>query len=618
MRTCFLCGSADHLLKECPKKKPVKANSAASTPVAANPNDIESMIKKHFESTLATLRQELLDSSKGDDTNVSVATKDQSKYPMRLQACPTHVQANSTSAQRERAMIDTAATQSITPIESLVQDQHASDKIISCANNSLITDDIHEGRLQAKDYDGHNIPQLDTLVTREAAGTLLSGPDLVFGHHQSIVLSENGCFMQPNDSAVCPVCTPHPERISFEGSKDGFFLELQSKRAQQVFSMQAKPLDITNDELHSLKIRLFDTPKDRDQGQHEHNEVDALTPHTKAPSRPAQEDARIPSRSAQRKFADLHAAFGGAITKNNISEFMKLYPEQARSMELPAALHDNNVRQSLPPCHCCMRSKIRKNNAPPAVESPAVGPLEEVHLDLFTYPQSPRYDAFFIDRATRACWYYSLAKKSDLPRIVQQFIIDANTNSDYAVGQITSHARGLDAHAVNRHLEEHGCPQRIRILFTDGAKETQTPEFEDFLTDLFVKHRLSIPECQFQNALAEANGGWTLVNMIRHDLDISGLGPSFRRFCASLNAQRMNFVPRRSLRYKSPASILYPHKTPPFRYFLPFGCHATVLRLHKDLKGNKLACRGRDGIYIGTAAPYNMTGFLVSQPTRSA
>ena len=417
--------------------------------------------------------------------------------------------------------------------------------------------------------------------------------------------------MQPNDSAVCPVCTPHPERISFEGSKDGFFLDLKSKGAnEKVLSMQTSSLDITDDEMQSLKIRLFDMPEDKDQEQHKHAAADVLTPQ-KPPSQPATADAKVPPLSAQRKFTDLHAAFGGAITKNNISEFMKLYPEQAYSMGLPAALLDNNVRQYLSPCHCCMRSKMRKANAPPAVETSAVGPLEEVHLDLFTYPQSPRYDAFFIDRCTRACWYYSLAKKSDLPRIVQQFIVDANTNSEYAVGQITSHARHLDAQAVNKHLEEHGCTQRIRVLFTDGAGETQTPEFEDFLTDLFVKHRLSIPESQFQNALAEANGGWTLVNMIRHDLDISGLGPSFRRFCASLNAQRMNFVPRQSLGYKSPASILYPHKTPHFRYFLPFGCHATVLRLHKDLKANKLACRGRDGIYIGTAAPYNMTGFLV-------
>ena len=601
-RTCFNCGSADHLFKECPKKKPVKANS-----VVANPNDIESMIQKHFETTLAALRQELLSTK---EANVSVATKDESQYPMRLQACATHAQTSPTSV--ERAMIDTAATLTITPVESLVHDRHVSNKTISCANKTLITDNIHEGKLQATNDKGHSLPPLDTLVTKEAASTLISGPDLVFGHHQSIVLSENGCFMQPHDPTRCPVCEPHPARIPFEGSEDGFFLHLNNKRStERAFGMRANSSQITDDELTSLKTRLFDGPDHQDQGQHNQTEIESNTEHLNHTQDRNSTSQKIPSQSAQRRFAEIHAAFGGAITKNNISEFMKLYPDQARSLGLPAALLDNSVSQSLSPCHCCMRSKIRKTNSPPPVESSAVGPLEEVHLDLFTYPQSPRYDAFFIDRCTRACWYYSLPKKSDLPRIVQQFIIDANTNSDYAVGQITSHAHNLDAHAVNQHLEAHGCSQRIRILFTDGAGETQTPEFENFLTDLFVKHRLSIPECQFQNALAEANGGWTLVNMIRHDLDTSGLGPSFRKFCAALNAQRMNFVPRRSLMYKSPASILYPHKTPPFRHFLPFGCHATVLRLHKDLKADKLACRGRDGVYIGTAAPYNMTGFLV-------
>ena len=84
-------------------------------------------------------------------------------------------------------------------------------------------------------------------------------------------------------------------------------------------------------------------------------------------------------------------------------------------------------------------------------------------------------------------------------------------------------------------MSTRGCAQRVKVLFTDGAGETKFPEFEDFLADLFVKHRFSVPESQFQNALAEVNGGFHLVNMIRHDLDLSGLGPSFRKFCASLN-----------------------------------------------------------------------------------
>jgi hypothetical protein len=44
---------------------------------------------------------------------------------------------------------------------------------------------------------------------------------------------------------------------------------------------------------------------------------------------------------------------------------------------------------------------------------------------------------------------------------------------------------------------------------------------------------------------------------------------------------------------------------------LPFGCKATVLKGFAARKASKLDPRGRDGIYIGTAAPYGMQGYLV-------
>ena len=301
---------------------------------------------------------------------------------------------------------------------------------------------------------------------------------------------------------------------------------------------------------------------------------------------------------------------GGAITSHNVHKFMEAYPEYASTLGLPKSLQDAKIREMLDPWHSCVRSGMKKSHAPPEVDK-QVAPLEEIHLDIFTYPTAPRYDAFFIDRCTRACWHYSISKKSDLAKTVQQFIVDVNTITDYAVGTIDTTFKDLDAAQVNEYLTSHGCKQRVRVLFTDGAGESKFPEFEEFLADLLIKHRFSVPESQYQNALAEHNGGWRLVNMIRHDLDLSGLGPSFRRFCAALNAQRLNYVPRKALGFKTPASILYPNKTPPFRLFLPFGCHATILRAHKDLKGNKLACRGKNGVYLGTAAPYGMTGFLI-------
>ena len=74
--------------------------------------------------------------------------------------------------------------------------------------------------------------------------------------------------------------------------------------------------------------------------------------------------------------------------------------------------------------------------------------------------------------------------------------------------------------------------------------------------------------------------------MVRHDLDLSGLGPSFRRFCSSLNAQRMNYLPHSALQARTPASILYPDRSLPFKYFLPFGCKATVLKGAAARKAN--------------------------------
>ena len=41
--------------------------------------------------------------------------------------------------------------------------------------------------------------------------------------------------------------------------------------------------------------------------------------------------------------------------------------------------------------------------------------------------------------------------------------------------------------------------------------------------------------------------------------------------------QRMNFLPHAALNGRTPASILYPDHSLPFKYFLPFGCKATVL-----------------------------------------
>ena len=631
---CYNCGGTGHWAKDCPSKKGSTAQALSAT---------TQTLADAVSEAAAAIRRELnlQGASANDVDNVSsVCNKVIDQYPVPPPSSPSsactvpsspsrlELQAALLSrvAQRMRrgtvSMIDTAATQTITPEASLVRDLQHSDKRIACANDSIMENNIQEGTLHATTDYGAVMPRLQTLTTPEAAATLISGPELVYKHHQDIVLSsEKGCFMQPANEHKCPVCNVDPNRINISGSSDGFTLNLHPQPERKLaYGLSDPPAD-----LDSIKRELF--PNGRTASSPATTPAmsgSEACPRTTSPSEATstQSTTTEPPSSATatgkphiseagiQRFKLLHAALGGGITAHNVHHFMEMYPEYSDILGLPKALKDSRIRDLLHKCHGCDRAKFKKANAPPAVDK-QVAPLEEVHLDIFTYPNAPRYDAFFIDRCTRACWHYSIDKKSDLPRTVQQFLVDVNTIADYAVGTICTTPHTLDAKEVNDFLSVRGCKQRVKVLFSDCAGETKFPEFEDFLADLFVKHRFSIPESQFQNALAEVNGGFHLVNMIRHDLDLSGLGPSFRKFCASLNAQRMNYIPRAALGHRTPASILYPDKKPPFKYFLPFGCQATVLRAHKDLRGNKLACRGRDGVYIGTAAPYHMTGFLV-------
>jgi hypothetical protein len=614
---CFACNSRSHQLDTCPVYNEFKASKAAAKACQATSNLVENKEAAPANQYLPTPLP----------TSPRRANLASALMTTALLA---------SSAASTRAHLDTAATATMGPFSNFLQNQTDSNRIIAVANGHEL-ENSKEGLFICHSADGDLPPFKDALVNTDLTDTLISGPQAVFELKQDIVLSErHGLFMQPSTSA-CPVCHIHADRINFDGNRRGFTVEIFPGRAPvSALISKAKPIEAVEAHVEAVeeaKVIMSEVP----------GEVEAVekTPASFFtlkqvipicdPRDPVgeynQSASFLQARSTIRKFAPsisadgiarfqlLHACMGGAVTKHNIGEFIQNYPEYAKSIKLPTALQEPCCAKHLLPCHCCSRTKMRKENSPPS-SSKTPAPLEEVHLDLFTYPNDPRYDAFFIDRSTRACWHYVLAKKSDLPKIVQQFIVDVNTITDYPVGSIFSTIEstkkyGIDAIAVNAYLTERKRPQRLRILYTDGAGESASEGFEEFLADLDIQHLLSVPESQHQNALAEHGGGWRLVNMVRHDMDLSGLGATFRRFCSSLNAQRMNFLPHSALQGRTPASVLYPNKSLPFRYFLPFGCKATVLKGAATRKANKLDPRGRDGVYIGTAAPYGMQGFLV-------
>ena len=646
---CHACGAKDHFVKDCPlvaKARALHVNVIENAPTVS----------------VSAENKPSADAAANYSVSPPVRHAHQKRHPTASALMTTALLASAaTPGAPMVAHFDSAATAHMGPDVRFLRDAKPSNVGIEVYNNEVVTGNM-EGVFMSHSADG-NLPDGQRGYTNPLLPTtLISGPQVVFEHpKQDVVLSEqHGSFMQPTTTA-CPICNKHENRINFNGGSAGFTLDIYPGRkatSEHAWNAQADNIEhmalagepMNNPEQvekYGDDPIFFAVPLDP---QHEkHDDLPPAEPHTASeieqeltcmhfkqvipicnPADPLTTIDQLASlkqaRSTRRltvpslteggaaRFKFLHTCFGGAITENNVGDFMSEYPEFAESARLPKALLHPSATRQLVPCHCCTRTHMRKENSPPpSTKQPA--PLEEVHLDLFTYPDDPRYDAFFIDRCTRACWHYVLSQKSDLPAIVQQFVVDVNT-LNHPVGSIyysieTNKKYGIDAKAVNDYLAERKRPQRLRILYTDGAGESASDGFEEFLADLSIQHHMSIPESQHQNGLAEHGGGWRLVNMVRHDLDLSGLGPSFRRFCSSLNAQRMNYLPHSALQGRTPASILYPDRSLPFKYFLPFGCKATVLKGAAVRKANKLDPRGRDGVYIGTASPYGMQGFLV-------
>ena len=183
---------------------------------------------------------------------------------------------------------------------------------------------------------------------------------------------------------------------------------------------------------------------------------------------------------------------------------------------------------TLPSCHCCQRARARKANAPPAAIRP-VPPLQEVHFDFFfAYGDIILY---LIDRGSLHEWVYFLDHKSDLPKRLQQWLIDVNTSA-FSIGSLTCSLRsakekGIDADLLNQYLLEHNLPQCVKVLYSDN--EGTSAPLEEFLFDMHIAQRFSVAGSQHQNALSENNGGWQLFTAVRHDLDLSNMSKGFRR-----------------------------------------------------------------------------------------
>jgi len=205
------------------------------------------------------------------------------------------------------------------------------------------------------------------------------------------------------------------------------------------------------------------------------------------------------------------------VTSEHTIELIKLWHAQLgglsfKRLQAPAKLNPSVLRIPLQAlfneiCHCCQRSSMKRGAAPPSI-SREVSPLQDVYFDIFTFNRG--YTVYLIDRGSPAEFTYSLDKKSDLPKALQQFLIDCNTASlpiGSFVHQLQSKEyKGINAAALDSFFQDNGIRQQVKIIYGDNAGENDSDSLNFFLTRLGIHHLSSIAECQFKSELAE-NGG---------------------------------------------------------------------------------------------------------------
>ena len=574
-----------------PKSKRKRKRRRAKPPLASPLEDASvSLPDDDMPSELAWLN------SVNDDNYLSVSTFDSKTY-----AFPTPTQH---SSPRD-AQLDSGATKTVTNDLSIVSNATPCRAIIRLANGKSLGRGAMCGVLNAKSQ-GITLPALPVIFHPELDSTLLSQPQMVHLGNLDFVHSKSlGSYCQPHVAGVCPVCVVHPDRITMHDTLDSIKVPLEPTRRQEV------RVNVLDDSPASPIVlpapqALFH-PSDVKRPPEGHGlQLDSCTgpPSQTKVSQPATSNEAasqtLTGPSADEKLMALwHARL--LAGEAQLQLLARQFPE----------IFKFSPRTKLRPCHACHRSSARRADAPPSVQR-QVAPLEEIHMDLF-FPDLPGGAVllFLIDRASRYEWIYVLTSKGDIPRAIQRFLIDVNC-STYNVGTIWTREKRT-ANDITAHLARLHLPQRVKVLYADNAREHLSTELTELLEDMMIAQRFTIVESQRQNGLAEHNGGWRLMSQLRHDMDLSNLSKSFRIHALHLNVERRVCTPRLSLGGLSPFEILYPGKTPPFRYFKVFGASGSLLRNEKT-RLDKCIPRAEPVLYVGTGLRFGKSGYLVYVP----
>ncbi|GJS28086.1 putative ribonuclease H-like domain-containing protein [Tanacetum coccineum] len=223
-------------------------------------------------------------------------------------------------------------------------------------------------------------------------------------------------------------------------------------------------------------------------------------------------------------------------------------------------------------CVACQKGKQHKASCKAKIDRYVTHPLHTLHMDLFG-PTSVRsinhasYCLVITDDCSRFCWVFFLAKKDETSGILKTFI---------------------------RQIENQ-LNQKVKIIRSDNGTEFKNRVMLEFCGEKGIKQEFSNARTPQQNGVAERMNR-TLIEAARTMLADSHLPTTFWAEAVNTACYTFNRVRVTKPQNKTPYELLFGHK-PILSYIRPFGCHVTILNTLSPL--GKFDGKSDEGFLVG-------------------
>ncbi|GJU94815.1 putative ribonuclease H-like domain-containing protein, partial [Tanacetum coccineum] len=223
-------------------------------------------------------------------------------------------------------------------------------------------------------------------------------------------------------------------------------------------------------------------------------------------------------------------------------------------------------------CVACQKGKQHKASCKAKIDRYVTHPLHTLHMDLFG-PTSVRsinhasYCLVITDDCSRFCWVFFLAKKDETSDILKTFI---------------------------RQIENQ-LNQKVKIIRSDNGTEFKNRVMLEFCGEKGIKQEFSNARTPQQNGVAERMNR-TLIEAARTMLADSHLPTTFWAEAVNTACYTFNRVRVTKPQNKTPYELLFGHK-PILSYIRPFGCHVTILNTLSPL--GKFDEKSDEGFLVG-------------------